>query len=195
MSNSEPIEYEAALEFAERNQQKVAATIPAKLQAKEDRFLGKMRRAKVGPLKRLEMLYSLMEELSQAIAPLTPCKKGCSACCHYKVSVSEVEVAYIQKHTKHRRLKTYAPKQDFHGQPCPFLHSGACSIYSSRPFVCRRHNALTPNAYWCHHERSDRTFPLLGFTNVDQAFDEIRLEANAGEPHDIRQVFGGSTGA
>lgn len=191
----EPIEYEVALKSANHNQQKVVASIPARLQAKEDRFLDQMRRAKVGPAKKLEMLYSLMEELSQAISPLTPCKKGCSSCCHYKVSISEIEVAYIEKNTKHRRLKTLAPKQDFHGQACPFLRSGSCSIYSSRPFVCRRHNALTPNAYWCHHERSDREFPLVGFTNVDQVFDEIRLETNAGEPYDIRQVFGGAAGA
>lgn len=190
MSNSERIEYEEALRFAETNQRKAVAAIPAKLLAKEDRFIGQMRRAKAGPLKKLEMLYSLMGELSVAMSPFTPCNKGCSACCHYHVSVSEIEVDYIERHTRHRRSKILNQKQNFHGQSCPFLEGGACSIYAARPFVCRRHIALTPNAYWCHHERSNQTFPLISFTSIDGAFDEIQLATNAESPSDIRQYFG-----
>lgn len=195
MGAQEPIEYEVALESAERNQRKALALIPAKLQAREDRFFEQMRRAKIGPAKKLAMLYSLMEELSEAISPLTPCKNGCSLCCHYNVSVSEIEVAYIEKHTKHRRLKALGEKRDYHGEACPFLLDGSCSIYESRPFVCRRHSALTPNAYWCHHDRSSRYFPLVGFTRVNQVFEGIRLETNACEPSDIRQVFGAAANA
>lgn len=191
MTPAEPIEYESARAAAEANQQNAVAAIPAKLQAKEDQFAEKLRGSKVGPLKKLELLYGLVDELSGAFSFCTPCTKGCSACCRYPVSISEVEVAYIEKHTKHRRRKALLAKQDFHGEPCPFLQAGACSIYQARPFFCRRHHALTPNAYWCQPERSnDRLFSRLDFTGVNQAFDDIRLETQSVSFLDIRQYFG-----
>lgn len=195
-TNQEPIEYQVALDFAEINQQKAISSIPEKLQNKEDRFAEKLRNSKVGSLKKLEMLYQLMGDLSKELMVHMPCNKGCSACCYYEVSISEIEVAYIEKHTKHHSLKKLLNKQNFHGQPCPFLKSGTCSIYEARPFVCRRHHAFTPNAYWCHHERSGNKkhggneFPLIKFTSVDQVFDDIRLETNPAQPMDIRQYFG-----
>lgn len=186
----EPVEYEVAHEFAQRNHRKIISFLPRELQLKEDRFLEKLGRIKTGPLKKLERLYSLMDELSEAMAPFMPCRRGCSACCHYNVDISEIEIAYIEKHTKYRSNKTPAPKQNFHSHPCPFLRDGTCSIYKARPFFCRRHNALTPNAYWCHHSRSnEKSFPMIGFTNVDRAFNEIRSEANCRKPNDIRQHF------
>lgn len=188
--NAEPVEIVRAQAFARSQQQKAGATIPSGLQGREARFLERLGKAKVGPLKKLGMLYSLMQALSDAIRPLTPCKKGCSACCHINVVVSELEVAYIDEHTKHRRLRKALPKQDFHGTPCPFLSNGQCSIYSARPFVCRRHHALTPNAYWCEPQRcNDHEFSMIGFTEVDKAFGVILHEAGAGESMDIRQRF------
>jgi uncharacterized protein len=194
MSSSEPVNYEKARSWAEENRRKAVAAIPAKLQAREDRFLDQVSRAKVGPLKKLEMLYTMMDELSTALSTFTPCGKGCSFCCHYNVSVSEVEVAYIEKSTKHRRLRSMGPSEEFHGQPCPLLNENECSIYAARPFVCRRHHALTANAYWCHHERSNKTFPLIAFTSIDGAFDQIRAQTDAGEISDIRQIFGKEIG-
>jgi len=185
----EPVSYEDAHKFAERNQQRICLSLPPDLLSKEDRFLEKIIRAKVGSLKKLEMLYGLMDELSKATSKFTPCKKKCSDCCYYAVSVSDVEVAYIEKNTKHRCNKKLEPTRQFHGIPCPFLINGSCSIYNARPFVCRRHNTLTPNSYWCHHDRSDQPFPKLAFSNIDGAFDVIRLETNPGKPSDIRQLF------
>lgn len=194
MSKSELTEYETARIFSDENQIKAAAAIPIKLQAKEERFFDKMSHTKVGSLRKLEMLYSLMDELSISLSKFMPCKKGCAFCCHYKISISEIEVAYIEKHTKHRRLKKMTSWQDFHGHACPFLKENVCSIYAVRPFACRRHNALTKDAFWCNHEHSDRAFPLIRFTNVDRVFDLIRLEANASEHSDIRQFFGSRVG-
>lgn len=186
----ELITYEDARLLADENQHKIVAAIPVRLVDKEDHFLERILKAKAGPQKKLEILYSLMDELAEVMDPFTPCKKGCAACCHYGVSISTLEVAYIEKHTRHRRLKKGLESQDFHGEPCPFLTNDMCSIYAARPFVCRRHNALTPNSYWCHPERSDRPFPKIGFTNINLAFEVIRQEANAREPSDIRQYFG-----
>lgn len=187
--DDEPVEYEKAREYAERNQQKAIQAIPVRLIDREDRFYDQLRRSKIGPMKKLEMLYAFMDELSSAISSVTPCKRQCSACCHYNVSVSEIEVSFIERKTKHRRTKDLWPKMDFHGQPCPFLDAGACAIYPVRPFVCRRHHALAPNNYWCNPQRSNQEFALIRFSNVDGVFELIRLEANQGLPKDIRQYF------
>ena len=185
------MEYQNAHSLAEQNQRCLGEALPKKMIAQEDQFLEKIQRIKVGPLKKLEMLYSFMDELSKFISRFTPCKKGCSACCYYKVSVSEVEIEYVEKRTQFRRSFNIAPARNFHGEPCPFLVNSSCSIYKARPFVCRKHHALTPDEYWCKPERSNNVlFPLVGFTNVDGAFEVIRRESKSGGPYDIRQFFG-----
>jgi len=146
--------------------------------------------AKVSALKKLEMLYGLMNELGKAVQPYTPCQKGCNACCHYPVSVTSVEIRYIEKHSRRRRGKRCGEPRDFMGSPCPFLENGACAIYAARPFVCRRHHALTPTAYWCAPDRStEHEFPMIRFTGVDAAFDHIVTTSKSLEHYDIRQVF------
>jgi Fe-S-cluster containining protein len=189
MTEDKPINYSDAHSLAEINQRRATQALPQKLAAKEDRFLQKIKQAKVGPLNKLEMLYEMMEELSAVTSKFTPCKKGCSSCCHYKVSISEIEIEYIEKSTRHRRNRHPGEIANFHCTPCPFLKNGSCSIYEARPFVCRRHHAFMPNAYWCHPDRSDQDFPFLSFTSINGAFDEIRLQTNAGKLYDIRQVF------
>ena len=185
------MEYENAHNIAENNQYSMLKVLPKKLIRQEDRFFEKIQRFKAEPIKKLEMLYSFMDELSKFISRFTPCKKGCSACCHYKVSVSHVEVRYIEKNSQFQRSINLAPSRNFHGEPCPFLKNDSCSIYEARPFACRKHHAFTPDAYWCEPKRSnDQHFPLLSLTNVDKAFKIIREESNSEQPYDIRQFFG-----
>ena len=165
--------------------------LPEKLIKQEDQFLEKIQRVKAGPLKKLEMLYSFIDELSKFISQFTPCKKGCSACCLYKISVSRIEVEYIENKTKFRRSLNIAPSRNFHGEPCFFLEKDSCSIYDARPFVCRKHHAFTTNAYWCEPTRCNKElFPMLNFTNIDDAFKIIKQGSFSGEPFDIRQIFG-----
>jgi len=177
-------------EHAERNQRTIITSFPSRLAAREDRFLQQLQRAKVSPLKQLEMLYVLMDDLAKAVHPYTPCRKGCNACCHYQVSVSEIEIRYIEKHTKHRRKKNHPVSYEFDGSPCPFLKNGECTVYSVRPFVCRRHHALTPTAYWCAPDRSTQhKFPMVRFTGVEGALDHIVQESKVRRLCDIREVF------
>lgn len=183
--------YNEAYRAAEKNQNGILKALPIRLIKQENDFLEKIIGLKVAPLKKLEILYSFMSELSSFTSRFTPCQKGCSACCHYKVSVSLIEVEYIEKRTKYRRNKMVGPVGSFHGKPCPFLENGSCSIYEVRPFMCRRHHVLTPDASWCEPNISNnKSFPQLGFTNVDGAFGIIRLESNTKDLYDIRQLFG-----
>ncbi|EOZ4894389.1 YkgJ family cysteine cluster protein [Pseudomonas aeruginosa] len=131
----------------------------------------------------------LLGEIGAYVAPSTPCRKGCSSCCHFTVTVSEIEMQYIEAHTKYKRLKQALPAEDFHGQACPFLKSNSCSIYSVRPFVCRRHHSLAPSSEWCAPEKSFAAeFPQLKSSEVETAFDALRVSSPV---WDIRQVFRG----
>jgi len=175
---------------AEKNIERLTANIPTRLSEKEDKFSTQLIRAKKSPRKKLESLYSFMDELYEFVSKYTPCKKGCTNCCHYAVTVSDVEIEHIERFTKKKRNRQPLPKKDFHGSPCPFLKQGACSIYNARPFVCRRHVTLTETNAWCDPSISnDETFPLLKFTSIEEAFEHIRIESNSIELSDIRQIF------
>lgn len=180
---------------AKINLDRLAKNIPSRLSQRENRFADKIKRSKTNPSKMLESLYSFMNELYRYVSEFTPCKKGCSDCCHYSVTVSEVEIGHIERYTKIKRRKEFLPKENFHGSPCPFLKEGNCSIYEARPFVCRRHivltNTNTNTNTWCNPKISnDETFPLLEFSSINDAFNHIREESESIELYDIRQIFG-----
>lgn len=174
-------------EYARANCERLVASLPAKLIKRESEIAERLAQAKISPLKKLEAIYEMLGELGTYVAPASPCRKGCSSCCHFGVTVSEVEIQYIEANTKHRRLKQMHPKADFHGQACPFLQEGVCSIYKARPFVCRRFHSLAPTAEWCEPGKAFAgNFPQLKSSELDKAFDSIR----GGSPVlDIRQVF------
>lgn len=175
-------------EFALATCKRLIANFPPKLLKKEDAIASRLALSKLAPLKKLEAVYELLDEIGAYIGPATACGKGCSACCHYGVTVSDIEVRYIEQNTKHKRLKTLLPNRDYHGQPCPFLKDNACSIYKARPFVCRRHHSLAPTPQWCAPERSNAgDFTRLESSELKKAFDSLRAGT---PPLDIRQVFG-----
>jgi Fe-S-cluster containining protein len=177
--------------FAQNNYQRLAMNLPKRLKEREDTFAIGLKKAKTNPANQLATLYTFMEELYDHVARYTPCKKGCDHCCYYRVTLTDIEIDYIERHTHHKRLKSYLPKQEFHGQACTFLDNGACSIYEARPFVCRRHVVLTNTNTWCQSDISrDETFTILRFSSVDASFEHIRQLSGSLELYDIRQVFG-----
>lgn len=164
---------------------------PTELQKREGSFAEKIHKAKLNPLKKLEALYGFMDEVYQFVHKFTPCKKGCNACCYYPISISEIEIQYIAKKFGKKPNLEYLPVQNVHGHPCPFLVNGTCSIYSARPYVCRRHVALTKTNTWCDPMVSNEEyFQMPRFSGLDSAFTNIRLESGSGAKYDIRQVFG-----
>jgi Fe-S-cluster containining protein len=144
-------------------------------------------------MKKLEILYSFMKEFYKFVSGYTACGKGYGHCCRNLVNISDIEIDYIVKHTKKKRLKHYLPKQDSHGMPCPFLVNESCSTYEFRPYECRRHGAYTKTNHWCHPDRSNsEIIPNLRFDDIDNAFNRLRYESGPFEGYDIRQVFGRS---
>lgn len=177
--------------YASENYEKLVSQLPEKLIKLEGKALDRISKSKKNTLNKLDSLYLKMGKVEGYIQRFTPCKKGCSACCHYPVTVSEIEIKYIERNTKFRKAKR--KNNDFkktNGKPCVFLINNSCSIYHARPYACRRHAVLTKTAYWCDPIRSgDEKFPLLMFSGFDAAFDYVRRESNSYNLVDIREAF------
>lgn len=178
--------------YACTNCERLVTGFPAALLKQESTIHTRLSQAKISPLKKLAAIYELLDSIGAYVASATPCKKGCSNCCHYSVTVSEVEIKYIETHTQRKRLKVPLPPTNFHGQPCPFLKNDACGIYAARPFVCRRFHALAPTAEWCAPDKSFLgEFSQIQSSEIENAFNALRV----GSPVlDIRQTFGTAYG-
>lgn len=174
-------------DFANENCIRIIASFPPAILKKEERLTARLELSKLSPLKKLAAIYEFLDDIAKYITP-TPCKKGCSSCCHYAVSISEVEAQFIEQTAKKKRLKAAGEPGNFIGRPCPFLVDEACSIYAARPYSCRRHHSLAPTAEWCAPEKSFAgNFARAQSSEAQLAFDLLRGMRTLG---DIRQVFG-----
>ena len=182
-------DYEVAKTIADRNWDNIAEGMPSSLEQKAERLFESLSAGKGTLFQKLEKLYIFMDELYTFVAKFTPCKKGCSLCCHNEVSVSLLEAEYIEKHTGIKQSFNLDIK-DFPGTPCPFLNNGACSIYEHRPFVCRRHVALFDDPRWCQYDLPTHyVFPHIRFSPVEQSYALIVVSSGTVSTCDIRQAF------
>lgn len=122
------------------------------------------------PLKRAKHLHKLVDEYNQEVFShplvnqLSPCKQGCSACCHTQVSVTEDEAILLLDCVEkgvaidQERLKLQVNAGNDTGKyfqmsydlrKCLFLSDeGTCKVYQNRPSVCRT-NAVLGDASQC----------------------------------------------
>lgn len=115
-------------------------------------------------IKRAQFIHQLVDEYNEEIfshplvKELSPCRKGCTACCYTQVSVTAdeaevlatrvlegVEINFkllnIQMNAENNPDEFY--KMDYHQRKCVFLdEEGGCKIYSDRPSVCRTNMVL-----------------------------------------------------
>lgn len=182
--------YQIEHNFATMNFERVIDGIPKLLVKKEENLLNFFVKNKRNSSYKLKLLYDFMDEIYQHVNKNTPCKKGCNHCCHYNVSISELEVQYIENTYNINRSQNDSFVSDFHGKPCPFLNEGSCSIYRARPFVCRRHVSLGRTENWCEVKiANDYKFPLLAFSEIDKSYDFLVNESGLNQRNDIRQQF------
>jgi len=183
--------YELAHKIATINQHKVAELIPKKIIQKEEKLLQKFTNSTGSASNKLKSLYRFMDELYSHVHKITPCHKGCSNCCHFNVSISQFEADFIAKETNTTKItQPQNHQKDFHGVPCPFLKQDVCSIYLSRPFVCRRHIFLGDTEKWCSPNiANDYEFPQLGFSEIKATYDFILQESKLTRRKDIREFF------
>lgn len=109
--------------------------------------------------------------IGTAVAPLAACKKGCSACCHIPVILLASEAKVIAKEigvtlklVPLERRNQPAPKFQGEGYACPLLKEQKCSIYESRPLVCRTLYNLDRDALLCQHTGQSNLVPYFDAT-------------------------------
>ncbi len=117
------------------------------------------------PIKRSHYVHNKIDEEIKAqfedpaVQKLTQCKKGCSACCHSQVAITEDEAHLLADLVEQgtpinwTRLWVQAKAGNdtkefmniaYEMKGCVFLdEAGECRIYDSRPSVCRTNYVLS----------------------------------------------------
>lgn len=115
-------------------------------------------------IKRAKFIHQTIDDYNQKVFshPLvlefSPCKLGCSACCHTQVSVTADEAQLLAQRVQEgveidmQRLASQSRcgndssafyQLSYEERKCVFLDdSGACNIYEDRPAVCRTNAVL-----------------------------------------------------
>ena len=117
------------------------------------------------PIKRVKFIHNkINKEISKQmadpnLASLISCKKGCSACCHTQVAITEAESINLAQLIKDgltidwsklflqaeagNSMEAYY-KLSYSLRSCVFLsESGECRIYEDRPSVCRTNYVIS----------------------------------------------------
>ena len=149
--------------------------IVALIRALDQKLKTSIQRRSVSPL--MEFVYSSMSGGARLIrdAPIA-CGRGCSHCCHSWVDAGPAEVLFavkslpagqrarVSEAVEHMCVRTGGKpfeKRAAMVTPCPLLVDHACSVYSSRPIVCR--SAVSADAGACRRsylEASGESIPV-----------------------------------
>lgn len=176
---------------ATANYSRGLAAVPKYLLEAEKGATARLMRHKGNPFTKLQHLYELTDEISSRIGIASPCRRGCSGCCHYNVKIYAFEADFIRQNVKVREPLSKPMPRDFHGSPCPFLKAGQCSIYKFRPYVCRAAIAFTRTAYWCTPERANTGhLPMVRLSGLEEALGFVAAQAGGADRRDIREFFG-----
>jgi len=184
------------------NMQRMQRKIGVKLEREQYELPKKIRKlvARDNTLKALEALYEYVDRYFGAAKGLVACRQGCANCCHGRVWISQLEADFIANKTG-RVAPTIATVEDQKtfpirdaSLPCTFLGSDqSCTIYSSRPFVCRTHLNFEPTNELCQFENADRSIPLVDrdktIPGVMKALTDA-IVTHGGGGADIRRYFG-----
>ncbi len=183
-------DYQEAVDCARANFEKIEQSLPNSIKEREEKLFGKMLSQKFNSLNKLKMLYSEIDIIYSHLGKMIVCNKGCSYCCYQEIAISELDVEYILKNTKARRVKHKTIPNELNG-PCPFLKNHKCSIYLFRPFLCRRHVSLANSPRWCEQDVCNKyKFPLFSSSEVDKSYAYLLTNSHQGKLYsNIRQVL------
>jgi hypothetical protein len=185
---------QTSIATAKRRTASAAASLDPNLEQRDDSFAKKMHATNASVKAKLGALYKFTEELGAALAPHVACKKGCADCCRMSVCISDNEARVIGAATGRipaaiSSTRHYA-QGAFSGVPCPFLKESDCTIYASRPYLCRTHFSFDTSAFWCHPDRSHSiALVSLRFGGTDNAYVDITGGEVNGIFADIRDFF------
>lgn len=157
-------------------------------------------------IKRARFIHEVVDELNQEVFshPLvqqfSPCKMGCSGCCHTQVSVTsdeaqllihriesgvEIDIERLNKQMKAQDSAEEFYKLSYEERRCVFLdHEGGCKVYEDRPSVCRT-NAVLGEASQCDTSEGPKATRLVKTAKADMVIyaSYINAESGGALPH------------
>jgi Fe-S-cluster containining protein len=142
------------------------------------------------PLERARFIHNVVDDYNSEVfkhpmvLQLSPCKKGCSACCHTQVSITadeaELLVSCIHEGVKidysalQNQMKAANSSKDFYklsynDRKCVFLGpENSCLVYLDRPSVCRT-NMVMGDALQCSTKEGEQSFKEHRLVKTQQA--------------------------
>jgi len=154
-------------------------------------------RSSDSPQRKYWQLIQITNDASAIVSPSTPCKQGCSFCCHIPVPISLSEALRLAA-ASGKKLDQGAGQsallateqlddlQRFVGVPCPFLVANECSVYNDRPITCRAHHVIEADASKCDATKNEEPIASIDLSWLSFAAAEITVH----EPYaDIREFF------
>jgi Fe-S-cluster containining protein len=146
-----------------------------------------------------QVLIKLADQVNEAILPYAACNAGCSHCCSMPTLIYQYEAEQLAE-VSGRPFKKLNPRShtavmaravEFHGQVCPFLSQGRCSVYEVRPMICRLHHSLnaTPENCICAESRIRK--PVIQFDPdwVEVPYHRLARQTKPAEPWGVIQEF------
>ena len=136
-------------------------------------------------VRRTKLLYHEIDKALEVVRSLlvAPCKEGCSYCCYQYVACCPPEAFVIvnairrdpelkryfrfnlptlQRQVEILREPDMSNVKWFDRQiPCIFLQDNKCSIYASRPLVCRAQLVVADNNDGCRHQKKPPKIKIL----------------------------------
>jgi Fe-S-cluster containining protein len=119
----------------------------------------------------MQFLYSHHTVTLRSVAHIeVACKRGCSYCCHGWVSATAPEILYSVKNLPTARIAHVTERVTQADRvtrgtsdaerarivlPCPLLEDHACSVYETRPVICR--SVVSTDALVCARSCLQRT--------------------------------------
>lgn len=152
-----------------------------------------------GKIERARFVHTLVDEYNEEVfghplvIKLSPCKNGCTGCCHTQVSVTQDEAYLLATRVKggikidKERLKLQMKAKDsseefyklsYEDRRCVFLsEAGSCQVYEDRPSVCRT-NAVLGDASQCDTRETQKPLVLVLTENADVVIYSSFHESN-----------------
>lgn len=132
----------------------------------------------------IEGVDDLTSQLNERYQAHLQCGAGCSGCCQHHLSVFAVEAAALTDAIRalpaaqQRRIRQQASEVKEHeakgeAVACPLLVDNRCSVYESRPLICRTQGL--PLLYEADDGAQEIDFCPLNFTS-DEAIAELSDE-------------------